>query len=210
MDETTHVEKIKEMLDELEIDSFNQSLIKDNKIIFLIDNMVYRCTMPTQKHLTLAEDLENRLKITMLQNNQYATRSKLKKILKENQNIDIDSLEEKREDVQKKLRHVLLDIANTLTEEDDKLDKLKKKKKNIEEELTEVIYEITDNLNPCIENQTQKKYYEYITHVCTEKQTGDDKWGLVWASLEEYENDNSKLAHTAVAYLQTLMINIRS
>jgi len=202
--------RIKEMLNELDLDSFNESLIKDNKIIFVIDENVYRCQMPSQKSLALAEDLENRLKIKYLQIDGYVSRQKLKQILKEKQDIDIDDLDRQKEVLQDELKSVYLDLAVAQTSEKKIIEKLKNKKTQIEEKFTTLIIEITDHLKPCIEEQIRKKYYEFLTSQCTEKAVHGDKWQRVWKTLEDYENDNTKLAYNAVGYLQTLMINVRS
>lgn len=201
--------KIKELLTQVEIDSFNQSLIKDNKIIFVLDEHVYRCKMPSQKELALAEDLENRLKVQMYQSQEYVSRSKLIKILKENQGIDIEAMEQKKIEYQDKLKNVYLDIAITHTDEKEKLDELKRAKEKIEEDFTVLIIEMTEALKPCIEERAKKKYYEFLASVCTEKSVGNEEWERVWKSAKEYEDDNSKLAHNGVGYLQTLLLNVR-
>lgn len=201
--------KIKELLNQVEIESFNQSIIKDNKIIFVLDEKVYRCSMPSQKDLALAEDLENRMKISLLQNPEFVSKQKLKRILKDNQGIDIDAMEAKKTEYQDQLKNVYLDIAITHTDEAERLAELKLAKAKIEEEFTMLIIEITEHLKPCIEEQIKKKYYEYLTSRCTEKAVGNEEWEKVWNTLEEYQNDNGKLAHNGVGYLQTLMLNVR-
>lgn len=204
--------KIKELLNQVEIDSFNQSIIKDNKIVFVLDEHVYRCTMPSQKQLALAEDLESRLKVRMYQSNEYVSKSKLIRILKENQNIDIQAMEEKKIEYQDKMKNIYLDIAITQTDEKEKLEELKQAKNKIEEQFTLLIIEMTEALKPCIEERAKKKYYEYLASVCTEKAVGSgnaEEWEKVWDNPEAYENDNSKLACNAVGYLQTLLLNVR-
>ena len=204
------IEKMKEIIESLEVESFNQSLIKDNKIIFVLDEYVYRCKMPSQKDLALAEDLENRLKVELIQKDGYVSRKKLKEILKEKQSIDIDDLENQKEELQKKLKDVYIDLAIIQTDNETELKNLKEKKRLIEEKFTLLIIEITEYLKPCIEEQIKKKYYEFLTHLCTEKAVDNDNWELVWSDLEKYEEDNSKLAHNAVGYLQTLLLNLRA
>lgn len=203
------ISRIKELLNTLDLNSFNQSLIKDNKIIFVLDTKVYRCVMPSQKDLALAEDLENRLKVQFLQKENYVTRKKLKQILKEKQGIDIDELESQKEIYQNQLKDIYLDIASTETDQEDKLKILKEKKHMIEEKFTSLIIEITEYLKPSIEDQIRKKYYEFLTYLCTEKSIEKNEWLKVWDTIDDYENDNSKLSHNAVGYLQTLMLNIR-
>lgn len=204
------IQKVKELFNSLDIDSFNQSLIKDNKIIFVIDKNVYRCTMPSQKDLALAEDLENKLKVQFLQKEGYVTKRVLKKILKEKQGIDIDELEKEKDICQNELKDVYIEL-NLVTDEDTKkIDELKKKVDELDNRFTSLMIEITEYLQPCIEEQIRKKYYEFLTYHCTEKCVSEEKWERVWKTLEEYETDNSKLAHTAVAYLQTLLLNVRS
>ncbi len=201
------IEKIKDLLNEIDMESFNESLIKDNKIIFILNEQVFRCHMPSQKVIALAEDLENRLKIKYLQLEGYVTRKKLKSILKEKQDIDIDDLEKQKEVLQEELKSVYLDLASTQTSEVEQLKELKEKKKKIEEKFTLLIIEITEYLTPCIEEQVRKKYYSFLTCYCTEKAIQNDEWEKVWKNLDDYEGDNSKLAYNATGYLQTLLLN---
>lgn len=203
------ISKMKELLEEIDLNSFNQSLIKDNKIIFILDDYMYRCSMPSQKDLSLAEDLENRLKVELLQKPGCVTRKKLKQILKENQDIDIDALEVQKEKCQSQLKDVYLELAITQTSDEEGLKNLKEKKKEIEERFTSIIIEITEHLKPSIEDQIRKKYYEFLTSLCTEKQNKKEEWVNVWEQLKDYENDRGKLAHNAVGYLQTLLISVR-
>jgi len=207
--EPKQIEKIKELMDQIDLNSFNQSLIKDNKIVFIVEDRIYRCVMPSQKILAMAEELENRLKIEFLQKDGYVTRKKLKEILKEKQGVDIDALEKEKENLQSKLKDVYLDLAILTTSDEEQINELKNKKKKIEEDFTRVIIDIVDYMKPCIEEQIRKKYYEYLTHLCTEKNVQGEEWKRVWDNLGEYENDNSKLAHTAVGFLQTLLLNVR-
>lgn len=204
-----NIERIKELINDLDMDSFNQSLIKDNKIVFVLDEQVFRCHMPSQKTIALAEDLENRLKVQYLQTDGYVTRKRLKQILKEKQNIDIDDLEKQKEKLQKQLKDVYIDLAMTQTNEDEQLKKLKENKKQIEEKFTYLIIEITEHLKPSIEDQIQQKYYRFLTYNCTEKAIQNAEWEKVWNTIEDYESDNSKIAHNAVGYLQTLLLNCR-
>ena len=207
--EKEQIEKLKELVQNIDFDSFNQSLIKDNKIVFVYESNVYRCKMPSQKSLAIVEDRENRLKIKYLRDGEYLSKNNLKKLLKESQGIDIDALENKKLELKEKLQKLYLDIATTHTSEEKHLDELRLQKEDIEIEFRNIVVEITENLKGCIEEQLKKKYYEYLTYLCTEKCLENDEWVKIWDSEEEFQNDESGLPLNAIANLQTLMLNVR-
>ncbi len=205
------LERIKQLLLELDSKSFDQAIIQDNKIIFPYKKGLYRCKMPNQKIQSICEDDKNKYQIKLLEEGGYKTKSQLKIILKEKQDIDIDILEKQREEIRTRLKDAFMDLAQTSGDNKSKLKERRDKVQKVREELIECIAEICECLAPSLEERVLKRYYEYATYLCTEKQTPgeDEKWVKVWDSFEKFEEDETILAYKAVQYLRTLLMSIR-
>ena len=67
------LERIKQLLLELDSKSFDQAVIQDNKIIFPYENGLYRCKMPSQKIQSICEDDKNKYQIGLLEEGNYKT-----------------------------------------------------------------------------------------------------------------------------------------
>jgi len=205
------LERVKQLLIELDADNFDQAIIQDNKIIFPYEKDLYRCKMPSQKIQSICEDDKNKYQIRLLEEGGYKTKKQLKTILKEKQDIDIDALEKDREEIKTKLKNVMLDLAQVPTENKLKLKEKRDKVKKAREELIECVAEICEHLAPSLEERVLKRYYEYVTYLCTEKQISGkkEKWEIVWNSFEKFEEDETILAYKGVQYLRTLLMSIR-
>jgi len=204
-------EKIKQLLLELDGDNFDQAIIQDNKIIFPYEKDLYRCKMPSQKIQSICEDDRNKYQINLLEEGGYKTRKQLKVILKEKQDIDIDALDKEKEEIKTKLKNAYLDLAQVPTDNKQKLKERRDKVQKVREELIESTIEICGYLDPCLEERVSKRYYEYVTYLCTEKQIPgkEEEWEKVWNSFEKFEEDETLLAYKGVQYLRTLLMSIR-
>ena len=203
------IAELKEMLRELDINPSNPSLIQDNKIIFLYEDKFYRVRMPNQKEQTLAEQIQNKFKVKLIQEEGTITRKKLIKVLKEKQNIDIAELEKKKEKLQIKIRDAYLELAVVLSDDIEKIEELREVKNKIESEFMEVTIEIIEMLSACIEEQVKIEYYRYLSYLCTEKQINEDTYESVWKDYEEYGKDGSGLTYKALEYLQSLLLSVK-
>jgi len=201
--------KLKDLLEELNITELNQSLVQDNKLIFMVDDKVYRCLMPSQVQQNEAETRQNQLKIKLIQSEDTVTRKRLIEILKEKQNIDIVELEKKKSEIQKDLQDLYLELAVIPTDNSEKIKTLKAKKEKIEEKFMEITIEITEMLTPCIEEQVKVMYYRYLAYACTEKQIEHkEEFESVWKSFEEFGNDPSILTYKSIQSIQTLILHM--
>lgn len=205
------IEQIKEILKDIDFDNTNQGIIQDNKIIFVCENKVYRCKMPNQRIQSECEDEKNIFQIKLLKEGKYVTRNKLKEILKKNQDIDIDELEEEKLKIKDTLKDAYLDLASIPTSSKEKLIKQKEKVQKIREDLIRVTFDICESLAPCLEERVMKRYYEYLAYSCTEKQTKKehDTWEKNWFDYEEFEKDETKLSYKAIEYIRILLMDTR-
>lgn len=204
------IAQIKDLLKDMDFSPTNQSLIKDNKLIFIHNGVTYRCKMPNQKIQNEAENQQNKTRVVMYNQEGTITRNKLIKVLKEKQDIDIDAFEKERNRLRDELQEVYLDIAITMTDEKEKLAELELKKNEIESKFMTVTIELTEWLSPCIEEQSKQAFYGYLAYACIEKNVGkeEEKWEPVWKSYEEYQNDDTGLAFVALQKIQSLILHL--
>lgn len=202
--------QIKDLIKDLDFNPVNQSLIKDNKAIFVYNKNVYRCRMPNQRIQSEAEDEQNRVKVLMYQKDGTITKKQLIKVLKEKQNVDIEALEKRREEIKKELHDVCIDLAIADPDNEQNIEDLKAKKKDVEAKLTDIVIEIVEWLSPCIEEQVKLSFYSFLAYSCTEKHIDkeNDKWEPVWKSFEEYKEDESGLSTIALQKMQSLLIHL--
>lgn len=203
------IAQIKQILKELDVNPSNQSLIQDNKIIFLHNDKVYRCRMPNQKEQTTAEQMQNKLKIRLIQEDDTITRKRLIQVLKEKQNVDIKKLEEEKNKLRDELQDAYLDLAVVPSDDKDKIEQLRSKKNNIEEKFMEITIEIVEMLSPCIEEQIKIKYYKYLAYVCSEKQVKENDFEKIWDNFDQFEEEKTGLSYKSIEALQTLLLNIK-
>lgn len=201
--------RAKELLDILDNPLDNASLIQDNKIIFVLENYVYRCRMPNQKERTLALDKRDELKTQLLLKGTFLTKNQIKKLLKEKQNIDIDLLEQEKEKDINVLKNLYLELAILPSSQEEKIEKIKNQIQEAKLIYTKKIYEITEYLSGSIEDKLDKEYIEYLTYLCTEKNIKDDVWGKIWDSYDDYQTKNTKLEIKSVEYMANLLIHSR-
>lgn len=202
-------EHIQSLLGTLESTLNDTSIIQDNKLNFIIEDSLYRCRMPNQREKTEAEDRKNRLYIKLLQEGGFLTRKQLKNLLKENQNIDIDKMEEEKYKLVTELQNLYLTLAPKLSSDIDAINSLKEKILNVKKAHMDISLEIVNYLSPCIEDRLEKEYIEYLTYLCTEKCVGNDTWEKTWATYNDFQNQNSKLENKAVEHFVYLFVNVR-
>jgi len=203
------IAQIKDVLKEMDVTSANHSLIQENKILFPFNDKMYCCRMPNQREQTLAEQAQNRLKIKLVQEKGNIGKKQLIKDLKENQNIDIEELERKKDDLRKELQDSYLDLAIVNSEDIDKIEDLREKKQTIEEKFMEITIEIIEWISPCIQEQAKAQYYKYLAYICTDTQVEQDKFESTWKNYEEFEEDTTGLSYKAIEHLQSLLLNIK-
>jgi CRISPR/Cas system CSM-associated protein Csm2 small subunit len=199
------------VLEELDKEILNPELIQDNKLYFTVGEDMYRVSMPNQQELTIAEEKRNVYKIELLQKSGTITESKLKKLLKEKQDIDIEEMQKEADDLEKRVIDLYLSLAR---KRDSEVEDIKKIKEHIQEYLNQrktIVLEIAEHLSPSIQVQSKNRYMECLTFLCTEKCIKVEKvdtWEKSWKDFEDYQKDNSKVAMKAIGMLTHLMLNL--
>jgi hypothetical protein len=203
-------EMLQEVLDELQKDFLNPELIQDNKLHFQDKEQKYRVKMPTQKEQSDANTHRDIKLGEFLKTKGLYRISEWKKILKENQDIDIDKIQEEADSVLKEIIQVHLSTADKKDGENESIEKLKKQRDELFLKRRLLIIQKAEWLTSTIEMKTQDEYYRYLTTLCTEvlEDEQTDKWIKVWKNYEEYENDISKLATLACGKLSELMFSV--
>lgn len=206
---------------ELQKEIMHPELIKDGKLHFEYNGIIYRVRMPNQKELTEANNIRNRKFYALLQERDangkpvYLLIKNLKKILKFNQCIDIDELDNQLEILKKQLIDVHLELAKITDSEIKTIEKYQKKIQTIKDQRTDIILEKAGYLAVAIEPQAEDVYYKTLTRFCTEQYVesgeGENRKGdfiKVWEKFDDYENDNSLLPNIALGKFTELYLNM--
>jgi len=183
-------------------------MIQDNKLPFTYNKESYRARMPSQGEKAEAEDYRSEKQIEFIQRPNCKTKAELRKILKENNVVDIDKLEAQSSHIKKQFKNLYLKLAPKFDEDKEGIQTEIDKINELQNELQEVSQEITKHLAPSLEDRLEGVYLEYLVYSCTEKLVEQD-WIKVWNTFEEYKKDNSLLATRAVVCMTHLLFNVR-
>lgn len=200
---------IKAVLNEMDANTANQSLIQDNKILFTFKDKSYRCRMPNQYEQSLAEDAQHKFKIKLSQEAGNVSRRQLIIDLKNNNNIDIEKLEKEKNELRQKLQDIYLELALVPSDNKNIIEEKRKAKNRIETEFLEISIEIADALAPCIQKKAEVEFYRMLSYVCTDVQFQDEQYEKAWKFYEEYLKDNSGLTYKALECMHSLLLNVR-
>lgn len=199
------LEQIKDILSSIQMNSLEDSLIKDNKIYFEYLGKSYRGKMPSQKDMADAYKKKDQTYLKMIQEEICLTKNQIKQVLKDKQGIDLDILEEERNSLQKELQDVYMDLALLHPDNKEKCDIQKEKIAEIENRFTDVFIKITEYLAPALENQLEKVYIEFLTARCIEVEE-ENTWKSVWIKYEDFQNDTNILTSECVKHMTYLLI----
>lgn len=199
--------KIRETLSEIDIEFSDFSLVQDNKLLFNVGEGNYRVAMPSQKQFNKANQKKNECYVCLIQTEGCVTKKKLIKILKENQDIDVDDLIYKKKELQNSLEACYFSLYDTKDESD--ISAIEVKIDEIKNDFKEVSTEIVGLLSSSIEDQVEKEYVEYLAYTCTEKlvDSKEDTWEKHWKDYESFQNDNSKTVTKAIVHVTYLLMN---
>lgn len=186
-----------------------EDVIKDNKFPFIFNKEFYQVKMPDQREIALAREIYNAKKLELLQKPNTMLEKKLRKVLKETQEIDISELEKQVEKIEYEIVQVELSGAKLKDTEVTALQNLKNKRDKLFLDRRVIMDEIGNHLASSIENQAKDEQYNYLTSTCTEKCIDEktNKYEKVWKSFEDYKKDQSKLTYVALGALTRLLLN---
>jgi hypothetical protein len=202
---------------EIDLDEFKNTLfdiqklsymIQDNKLPFTYNKEFYRARMPSQGEKAEAEDYRSEKQIEFIQRPNCKTRSEIKKILKDNNVVDLDKLDAQCNTIKKQFKNIYLKLAPKYNEDAEGVQADVERIKELQNQLQEVTQEINKHLAPSLEDRLEGVYLEYLVYLCTEKLKGEN-FERVWKNFEEYKIDNSPLATRAVVCMTNLLFNVR-
>lgn len=207
------VAHVKEMVDEMQNDFLHPELIQDNKLHFTVDGKIYRVRMPNQLELLEAEKNKNAYQVMLLKSENSITLKKLKKLLKESQDIDVDALEKDLKSYEEKVLKVYDKLVKRQDEDKEGIDADKAELSVLKKERNELIDEISKHTTPAIEVQSENYFMSYLTSVCTEKNVEKENeivWEKVWNTFDNYLTcEDSSVKYYGMGYLTHLMMSIR-
>jgi len=193
---------------ELSNNMFDDSLIKDNKICFFVDNDLYRVRMPKQGEQSLIEHQKNLKQLEYIRQEGCVTKNQLILQLSQNNVVNIKELEEQRHELTKELKKYWLLLAQKLSDDTLKIDEYSQKIESIQDKLQNLAMEISTYLSPCLESRLEKFYLEAVTVLCTEKSDGEN-WYRVWKNFDEFNSSDASLSNKATVYMTWLLLNRR-
>jgi hypothetical protein len=201
-------EILTESISELSKNNFDTSLISDNKLCFVIDEALYRVRMPNQGEQSLTEHKRNLMQLEYLKQEGCITRNQLIAQLKNSGVVDIEQLEETRENLTKELKKFWFMLATKDSEDKNKITEYSETIGKIQEKLQNLAMDIATYLSPCLESRLEKFYIEFVTSVCTEQRIGEE-WKRVWNSFDEFNNADTTISNKALANFTWLLLNKR-
>jgi hypothetical protein len=201
-------EILNESISDLVKNNFDDTLIKDNKIVFILNEFVYRVRMPNQGEQALTEHKRNLAQLEYMKQEGCITKKQLILQLKENNVADIEKLEEVRESLTKELKKFWFILATKDSEDKNKITEYSDKITTIQQNLQQLAMTIGTYLIPSLENRLEKFYLEYITSLCTE-QNVNGEWKPVWKNFDEFNKADTSLTNKSVASISWLLLNRR-
>lgn len=199
---------LSESISDLSKNNFDDSVIKDNKLCFIIDEALYRVRMPNQGEQAVTEQKRNLKQLEFLNQEGCITKTQLLAQLKNSGVVDIEKLEDAKESLTKELKKFWFMLATKDSGDKIKLEEYSEKIKKIQESLQGLSIDISTYLSPSLESRLEKFYLEYITTTCTEQKVGEE-WKRVWNSYDEFNQADASLANKAIAYMTWLLLNRR-
>jgi len=201
-------EILTESISDLLKNNFNDAIITDNKLCFIVDKDMYRVRMPNQGEQALVEHKRNLMQLEYGKQEGCVVKAKLIRDLKENNVVDIEQLNEEKEVLIKELKKYWFILATRDSEDEKKIAEYTEKINKIQNALQDVSVDISTYLIPCLQSRLEKFYLEYITVLCTEISV-DNEWKRVWNTFEEFNLVDASLSNKAIANMTWLLLSRR-
>jgi len=199
---------LNESIEFLENNNYNDGLIQDNKIVFILNDTMYRVRMPVQKEQAILDHQRNLEQLKYIREEGCITKKQLMKQIQEAGIFDFNKAEETRQQLITDLKQTWFILA-TLSNNDD-INKCSEKINKIQNELKDLSIEISNLLFPSLENKLEKFIIEYSVFLCTDKCIDTDKWERAWISYDDYKNEDSGLLDKIASQMTWLIFNKRS
>ena len=197
---------LNDSISDLERSDFNNGLIQDNKLIFIAADKTYRVRMPIQSEQALVDNKKNMAQLEYLRQEGCITRKQLIQQLKNVGVFDVDKAEEAREQLTKELKQIWFILATKSSDNKMSIEDCSVKIVKIQNELKNIAIDVATQLAPSLESRLEKFTIEYLTLLCTDIQV-DGKWNRVWATMEDFQKEDSSLTERASANITWIMLN---
>jgi len=182
--------------------------IIDNKKVFFYNGKTCRVRMPNQKELFLANLEKQKYEVLLMQQG-IIKKNKLTKLLKEQDEVDIEELEKEKKEIENRLIAKSVELGPLYSDEDKKIGELKQEISAIELEHQVVCSKLITHLEPCREYQVDTFYYNFLTSMCTEIGE-EDNWIKQWTKYSDFENDDPGFTKVCVTWFCRLYHKART
>jgi hypothetical protein len=199
---------LSESIKNLEINNYDAGIIQDNKLVFIVGDKSYRVRMPSQSEQALIDHKRNLTQLEYLNQEGCITRKQLISRLKEVGVLDIEKVDERKEELTKELKQMWMILATKTSIEKTRIEEYKEKINKIQNELKNIAIEIGTQLSPSLESRLEKFIVEYTTFLCTDKQV-DGKWIRVWETIDDFNKEDSSLTERASANITWMLLSKR-
>jgi len=193
-------------MEDLEANNFNSSIIQDNKIVFILDEVSYRVRMPNQGEQSLLEHKKNLAQIQFISEPGCISQRELIKKLKDNNVLDIEKLEEEKDILLKELKMLWILLAEKDSSNVEGVNKTIDRVGQVKAKIKECDLESSNALTPSLQSRLEKFYIENISIICTEI-LEDGEWRILWSDIEQFNAGELNLTNTATANMTWLLLN---
>jgi hypothetical protein len=199
-------EVLNESIEDIAKNSFDTSMIVDNKLCFVVEDSLYRVRMPNQGEQSLVENKKCMMQLEYMKQEGCITRNQLITQLKESGVVDIEKLEESKESLTKELKKFWFMLATKDSADKNKIIEYTDKIVKIQDTLQNLSLEISTYLAPCLQSRLDNFYVEYVTYICTEQRVGEE-WKRLWDNFDAFNKAEPSLSNKAIASMAWLLIN---
>jgi ribonucleotide reductase alpha subunit len=188
-------------LAEIEDTTRMETLVKDNKIEFIIDEKIYRIRKPSFVERSEIDTARRKEYLRLIADDSYFFRKTwIDKYLKKG--IDINAMESKVKGYQGEIEAVLLRLAVAVEPKD--IDLLKKEIYSLRDAQFSLSMEVTDLLAHSIENQLLVFTNSYTTFVVLEEKVGEE-YKKLFESYADFMASDSKVIEQSFLYINYLI-----
>jgi hypothetical protein len=189
-------------LQRLEEQNKVENMVKDNKIIFTVNDKRYRLRMPTLEEQEEISNVHRKKKIQFMNDDSYLTRKVWIEKYK-NKGIDIEAKEREVRKLQADIKSSLLKLAQTDGKEAVK--RIEDEINNLKEKQIEISVEITELLTDCLESQLRIFIDSYTAHLVLERKE-EDKWIKHFKNYDEFNKCEDVNLISALFYYYDVFI----
>ena len=190
---------------ELEKTSEIEHLLKDNTIVYRVNDIDYRVRKTNYADQLDIEKYRRKKYFELVSDDNMMFKKQWVEKYK-GKGIDIKKMEDDISRLQAEIDSLLLRLATTTSQPD--IDTLKKDITGLKGEQIAISVEKTDLLSYSIEDQLQINVNSYYTYVVLEKKE-NDKWIRVFAEYPDFlKSSNSELINKSFYYVNYIIYNV--